>query len=43
MNLELLQKKLTFSDGKTSNKKFLQLFEISIIQKSQEGFERGPD
>jgi len=33
------KKKLTFFGGKMSDEKFLQLFEISIIQKSQEGLE----
>jgi len=33
------KKKLTFFAEKMSNENFLQLFEISIIQKSQEGLE----
>jgi len=33
------KKKLTFFAGKMSNENFLQLFEISMIRKSQEGLE----
>jgi len=33
------KKKLTFFAGKMSDEKFLQLFEVSMIRESQEGFE----
>ncbi len=37
------KKKLTFFAQKTTYNKFSQLYEISIVWKSQEGLERGPD